>query len=216
MNIKHSDYDLPKIIFGILSVLIMLSASFWIVLPFILSFIWAGAIVTATWPVMLRIEKACGGRRHPASLLMVLLLLVLFAFPVILLGNSLAENSHRVMIWLETLRAGQLPDSHFLQQVPVIGGKLYEKWHALASGNGQVLLRKASSFVAKVLPVVLGKLIGIGNLLGHVVLTLIFSGVLYTGGEHVAHGLRHFAFRLGGRRGDNAPGRQLKLLPRGL
>ncbi|HHI2554948.1 AI-2E family transporter YdiK [Klebsiella aerogenes] len=204
MSIKNGSYDLPKIIFGILSIVVMLSASFWIVLPFILSFIWAGMIVIATWPLLLRLERYCGGRRSIAALIMVLLLLVLFALPLVLLGNSLAEGSHSVMAWLNSLKTGALPDGHLLQQVPVVGSRLYEKWHFDSAGGAQSLLKKVEPYLAKVLPVVLGKLVRVGSLLGHVVLMLVFSGILYVRGEHVVRGLRHFAFRLGNQRGDNA------------
>ncbi|HCM7228887.1 TPA: AI-2E family transporter YdiK [Klebsiella aerogenes] len=219
MCINKGSYDLPKIIFGILSIVVMLSASFWIVLPFILSFIWAGMIVIATWPLLLRLEKYCGGRRSPAALIMVLLLLVLFALPLILLGNSLAEGSHSVMVWLGTLKTGALPDGHMLQQIPLVGSKLYAKWHADSVGGVQPLLAKVEPYLARALPVVLGKLVRVGSLLGHVILMLVFSGILYARGEHVVGGLRHFAYRLGNQRGDNAvvlAGRTIKAVAMGI
>lgn len=219
MDIKKGSYDLPKVLFGILSIAIMLSASFWIVLPFILSFIWAGMIVIATWPLLLRMERFVGGRRGSAALIMVMMLLVLFALPLILLGNSLAEGSHSVMVWLDSIKTGTLPDGHFLQQLPVVGNKLYAKWHADSSGGTQQLLKKMEPYLAKALPVVLGKLVRVGSLLGHVVLMLVFSGILYTRGEHVVRGLRHFAFRLGNLRGDNAvvlAGQTIKAVAMGI
>lgn len=56
MNLPNKNYDLPKIMFGVLFIALMTIASIWVVKPFILGFSWAGMIVIATWPVMIRIQ----------------------------------------------------------------------------------------------------------------------------------------------------------------
>lgn len=46
----------------------------WVVQPFILSFAWAGTVVIATWPVLLRLQRLLFGKRALAVLVMTLLL----------------------------------------------------------------------------------------------------------------------------------------------
>ena len=38
-------FDLPKLMFGVIFIMIMIIASFWVVQPFIMGFAWAGMVV---------------------------------------------------------------------------------------------------------------------------------------------------------------------------
>lgn len=49
--------------------------------PFILGFAWAGMVVIATWPLLLKLQKLLWGRRSLAVLVMTLLLILLFILP---------------------------------------------------------------------------------------------------------------------------------------
>ncbi|MEN1600149.1 hypothetical protein AAIG97_34995, partial [Pseudomonas aeruginosa] len=49
---------------------------------FILGFAWAGTVVIATWPVLLRLQKIMFGRRSLAVLVMTLLLVMVFIIPI--------------------------------------------------------------------------------------------------------------------------------------
>ena len=46
--------DVAQILLSVLFLAIMIVACLWIVQPFILGFAWAGTVVIATWPVLLR------------------------------------------------------------------------------------------------------------------------------------------------------------------
>ena len=47
--------DVAQILLSVLFLAIMIVACLWIVQPFILGFAWAGTVVIATWPVLLRL-----------------------------------------------------------------------------------------------------------------------------------------------------------------
>ncbi|STI17589.1 putative inner membrane protein [Escherichia coli] len=49
--------DVAQILLSVLFLAIMIVACLWIVQPFILGFAWAGTVVIATWPVLLRFAK---------------------------------------------------------------------------------------------------------------------------------------------------------------
>ena len=48
--------DVAQILLSVLFLAIMIVACLWIVQPFILGFAWAGTVVIATWPVLLRLQ----------------------------------------------------------------------------------------------------------------------------------------------------------------
>ena len=52
-----SPRDVAQILLSVLFLAIMIVACLWIVQPFILGFAWAGTVVIATWPVLLRLQK---------------------------------------------------------------------------------------------------------------------------------------------------------------
>lgn len=49
--------DIAQVLLSVLFLAIMIVACLWIVQPFILGFAWAGTIVIATWPVLLKLQK---------------------------------------------------------------------------------------------------------------------------------------------------------------
>ncbi len=51
--------DVAQILLSVLFLAIMIVACLWIVQPFILGFAWAGTVVIATWPVLLRLQRSC-------------------------------------------------------------------------------------------------------------------------------------------------------------
>ena len=55
--------DVAQILLSVLFLAIMIVACLWIVQPFILGFAWAGTVVIATWPVLLRLQKIMFARR---------------------------------------------------------------------------------------------------------------------------------------------------------
>ena len=64
--------------FGVIFIMIMIIASFWVVQPFIMGFAWAGMVVIATWPLLIRLQKLLWGKRWLAVIVMTLLLILLF------------------------------------------------------------------------------------------------------------------------------------------
>ena len=86
--------DIAQVLLSVLFLAIMIVACLWIVQPFILGFAWAGTVVIATWPILLRLQKLLWGHRcRLAVLVMTLLLVLLFIIPIALLVNSIVDGS---------------------------------------------------------------------------------------------------------------------------
>ncbi|VDZ66329.1 putative inner membrane protein [Klebsiella aerogenes] len=71
---QHQPRDIPQILLSVLFLSLIIISCLWVVQPFILSFAWAGTVVIATWPVLLRLQKLLFGKRSLAVLVMTLLL----------------------------------------------------------------------------------------------------------------------------------------------
>ncbi len=96
-----------------------------------------------------------------------------------------------------------LPDLAWLNTIPVIGAKLYAGWHNLLDmGDGDH--GKVRPYIGTTTTWFVGRAAHIGRFMVHCALMLLFSALLYWRGEQVGQGIRHFATRLAGVRGDAA------------
>ncbi len=112
----HQPRDIPQILLSVLFLALIIISCLWVVQPFILSFAWAGTVVIATWPVLLRLQRVLFGKRLLAVLAMTLLLFLLFVIPIALLVNSLVDNSVPL---IKLISSGNvtLPDFAWLNSV---------------------------------------------------------------------------------------------------
>ncbi|AMO49220.1 AI-2E family transporter YdiK [Kosakonia oryzendophytica] len=195
--------DVPQIMLSVLFLAIMIIACLWVVQPFILGFAWAGTVVIATWPLLLRLQRLLFGRRSLAVLVMMLLLILLFIIPVALLVNSLVDSSGPV-IHAVTSGAMAPPELAWLHSIPLVGDKLYAGWHNLLDMGGSGIMAKLRPYVGATTTWFVGQAAHIGRFMLHCALMLLFSALLYWRGEQVAQGIRHFAVRLASKRGDAA------------
>ena len=66
--------DIARIVLVVLFIGLMIVSSLWILQPFLGALVWATMIVVATWPLMLKVEDALGGRRWAAVTVMTLVI----------------------------------------------------------------------------------------------------------------------------------------------
>ncbi|MES0259937.1 AI-2E family transporter YdiK [Citrobacter portucalensis] len=195
--------DIAQVLLSVLFLAILIVACLWIVQPFILGFAWAGTIVIATWPILLRLQKLLWGRRSLAVLVMTLLLVLLFIIPIALLVNSIVDGSGPL---IHAVTAGDmtLPDLAWLNSIPLVGAKMYGAWHSLLDMGGAAIMAKVRPYIGTTTTWFVGQAAHIGRFMMHCGLMLLFSALLYWRGEQVALGIRHFACRLASKRGDAA------------
>lgn len=123
MEKSQKRLDLPKLIFGFAFIILMIAACFWVLNPFILGFVWAGMMVIATWPLLLRIEARLWNKRWLAALVMVSLILLLFVIPLGILIGSIIQNSTPLIELAKSPNSLRLPDLEWLNSVPFVGEK---------------------------------------------------------------------------------------------
>lgn len=196
--------DITRNTLMVLIIGILIVSSLWTLLPFIGALVWATALVVATWPLLLWVQRKAGGRRSVAAIIMTLIIAVVFIVPFCIAVGALIDGSaHGIEVARSYLKNGLGAPPSWLTGIPWAGERLTGKWSELAALSPEALgeaMRPYARSIAAWVAAVSG---GIGGLLIHVLLTLVLTGVLYAQGETAAAGVVAFARRLGRERGAN-------------
>ena len=198
-EIRH---DLTRTILAILCIAGLIAASFMVVRPFLAALVWATTLVIATWPLMLKLEAAIGGRRWLAVTVMTTGLVLIVLVPLSAAIAAIVANSDRIL----TLVAA-VPDFHvpaapqWVADIPLVGGPALERWEKIAGRDAGELARMAAPYVGTVTSWFVGAAGSAGGMLVHLLLTIAFAAVLYATGEQAADWCRRFGRRLSGARG---------------
>lgn len=199
----HVHPDITRTTLAILFIGILIAGTFWIVRPFLTSFIWATMIVVATWPVLLRIQARLWNRRGLAVAVMTLILLLVLIVPFLMALFTIIDKSDEIVGWAVSLSAFTLPPPpNMLEGIPIIGRKLVEHWHNFALIGPAELSSKLVPYSGKVIRWFVSQAGSAGMIFLHFMLTVIIAAILYKNGETAACGVLRFARRLAGHHGE--------------
>jgi predicted PurR-regulated permease PerM len=197
--------DLTQTLLAALFVLGLLAGTFWILWPFIPAIIWAVTLVIATWPIMLTVQRALGGRRSLAVFAMTSSLLVLLIVPLWLAISTIAHNAGEISALVRRLYAEGVPLAPaWVAGLPLIGQSLAESWNDLASESVQTLAPRLTPYAGGVTRWLLSATGSLGGTLLQFILVVFIAAILYSGGEGFATAVLRFGHRLGGDRGRAA------------
>lgn len=96
----------------------------------------------------------------------------------------------------------EIPKLEWLDKIPLAGNKMAIYYHKMVAGGGSAMMAKIQPYIGQTTSFFVAQAGHFGRLLVHLALMLLFSVLLYWRGERVGQGIRHFAYRLAGRRGD--------------
>jgi predicted PurR-regulated permease PerM len=197
--------DIPRVTLAILFIGVMIVASLWVLWPFIAATVWAATVVVATWPILVGLEARLGGRRWLAVLVMTGAMLVLLVAPLALAVSTIVEYADDIVAWVRTaVKAGVPSPPEWVGRIPLAGPRLLRQWEQLVTAGPEGLAAQAGPYVRTAVQWVAGKTGAFGLLMVHFLLTVVITAILYTTGETAATGIRRFARRLAGERGDGA------------
>ncbi|UBO73746.1 AI-2E family transporter YdiK [Aeromonas rivuli] len=196
--------DLAKLTLGVLFLSILIASCFLVLRPFLPALVWATMITIATWPLMLMMQRLLWGKRTLAAFVMTLILLLIFVIPLFMTLANVAEKAPMLIDLATTISKSPPPELLWLQQIPLAGDKLFELWQQILASGGQVLFAKLAPYFGQTARWLASQAGNLGLLFVHFLLTVGICGLLYHSGETVAVGIRRFAHRLAGERGDNA------------
>jgi predicted PurR-regulated permease PerM len=199
-EIRH---DLTRTMLAVLCIGGLMAASFLVVRPFLGALVWAATLVIATWPLMLKLQAALGGRRGLAVTLMTLALLLIVVLPLSIAIGAIVVNSDRIIALVVAV-----PDFHFpavpdwLPDIPLLGGAAAERWAKVAGSDAAEIARLATPYVGTITRWFVGAAGSAGGMVVHLFLTIALAAVLYASGEAAGRWCRRFGRRLAGARGE--------------
>jgi predicted PurR-regulated permease PerM len=188
----------------VLAIAILIGGTAWILRPFLLALVWATMIAVSTWPILLGVQRRLGGRRGPAVAAMVALLLLLLVVPLYLAISAIVENAGRVVELARSASTLTLPDPpDWLGKLPLVGPRLEASWRALVARGPDSLWAQLAPYGRDVARWLVSHAGSFGGTVVQLLLTVLISGILYSGGEGAATGVRRFFRRLAGERGES-------------
>src|SRR5260370_6489623 len=162
----------------------LIAASFFVVRPFLGATVWATTLVIATWPLMLQLQAALGGRRWPAVLLMTLGLLLIVVLPLSFAIGAIVVNSDRLMQLIAAVSDFHVPAAPaWLADIPIVGGPALEQWAKIADLDVADIVQLATPYVGTITRWFVGAAGSVGGLFVHLLLTIALAPVLYASGE---------------------------------
>ena len=111
--------DITHTTLSVLSIGVLIVSTFWVLRPFLVSIIWAGLIVIATWPVLEKLEARFVKKRGFAVALMTLALLLIVLIPITLAIVTIVDNASTISEKAQSLPTFSLsspPD--WLKRIP--------------------------------------------------------------------------------------------------
>ena len=212
--------DLARIVLAVIAIGALMAATFWILRPFLGAVIWAVMIVVATWPVMLRVQRAAGGRRWVAVTAMSFLLLLVLIVPMTAAIVTVVSNADDIVALVKNLRELKLPAApSWLAALPIAGERLAARWNDVASQGMEVVAARITPYAGALTAWFVAQLGNFGALFLQFVLTIVAAAIVFADGESAADWVLRFGARLGGERGENAvrlSGQAIRSVARGV
>jgi len=198
-----ASYDVTRITFAVLFMGALISASFWVFKPFLTSFIWATIIVIATWPVLLKLQQWLWNKRGLAVAAMTIILLLVLIVPLTFAITTIIDSADRVTDWIKSPATFTVPPMpEWVVKIPLIGKNLAGRWQQYAALPPEELSAQLAPYAKDALRWFVAKAGSIGMMILQFLLTVIISAILYANGETAVSGVRSFARRLAGQKGD--------------
>ena len=195
--------ELTRMVLSVLLIAILIGASFWILRPFLLSAVWAVMIVVATWPLMLKVQ-AMVRRRAFAVIAMTGAMLLIFVVPLLLAIQALVGNMDAITRWLKSLPSWVIPPPpEWVSSIPLIGGKIAERWTDIAAAGTSELLTRLQPFMNDAARWLAGAFGSVGVLTIEFFLTVVIAAIMFAQGEAAREAIIRFGRRLAQNRGES-------------
>jgi predicted PurR-regulated permease PerM len=194
--------DVTHVALRLLFLALLIAASFWILSPFLTSILWAAIVSVTTWPLLLKVESAVGGRRGLAVAIMTTAILLVVFVPFTLALTTIVRNARGVSAEAQALQGIVLPGPpDWLESVPLAGKPTAERWNDFVRLGAEERAAVVAPYVQSAFQWFAQKAGSIGMMLLQFLLTAIVSAILFAQGEAARDALLRFAERLGGAQG---------------
>src|SRR5258708_6849651 len=169
----ETQHDLTRTTLAVLFIGGLIAASFFVVRPFLGATVWATTLVISTWPLMLRLQAALGGRRWLAVTLMTLGLLLIVILPLSVAIGTIVVNSNRIMDLIAAVPDFHVPAApDWLADIPIIGGPALEQWAKIADRGVADIAKMAAPYVGTITGWFVGAAGSVGGVVVHLLLPI--------------------------------------------
>jgi predicted PurR-regulated permease PerM len=201
--VRTQPFGLVRTVLGVLFIVGMIAACAWILWPFLSAVIWATLLVVATWSPMIALQGWLGGSRRLATLAMTAAVLVAFILPVALTVSAIVEHTDEMLARVEALRDWKMPPPPaWVRAAPLVGEQAAQGWERLATMTPEERRARIEPYRRSVAAWIVHQAGGLAMFFLHLLLTVIIAAAFYANGERVVLGVRAFARRLAGQRGE--------------
>jgi predicted PurR-regulated permease PerM len=195
--------DLTHTILSVLFIGLLVASTFWVLRPFLVSYVWGSIVVIATWPLLERLKTRLVKKQKLAVLLMSVLLLLVVLIPLLLAFLTITKNATDIAAKVKSLNSVSLPSPpEWLDRIPFAGEKITSQWRTFAALNPEERSALVAPYVKKALLLFVARAGSRGMTVVNFLLTIIVSIILYAKGESFREGVLNFARRLAGGRGE--------------
>jgi predicted PurR-regulated permease PerM len=196
-------YDLTRITLGVITILLLIWASLWVLQPFLPALVWATMVVIATWPMMRAVQARLWGRRGLAVAVMTTAFMLVLVVPLWSAITVILDHADDVAAIAKEYSVAKFPPPpEWLARVPVAGPKVAAFWTELAASSPEQLGEKLLPYARVAATWAATQAGGLGKMVLHFVLTVAIAAILYSSGEAAAAEVLRFARRLAGERGE--------------
>lgn len=206
MNGRLTDpHDVTRITLAVLFIGLLIAGAFWVLSPFLISFLWASMIVVSTWPVLLRLQARLWGRRGLAVAAMIMLLLLMIVLPFSLSAAAIIDQAGEIATVMKSLVTFAMqPPPEWIANIPLAGPQLAGRWQQLASLSPEEITAWVLPYAQDIVKWFVAQAGSLGAMFLHFLITLVIAAILYSAGEKAAAGVLSFFRRLAGKPGEDA------------
>ena len=195
--------DFTHTVLSVLFICLLIGATFWILLPFLVSILWGAIIVVATWPLLERLQARIANKRGLAVLLMSMALLLIVLLPVLFAVMTIAKNAQNITAQVRSFDFVALSSPpEWLSHIPFAGERIASKWRAFVALSADERYSMLAPYAQRALQWFVARAGSTGTTIVHFLLAMIIAMILYARGEKFLEGLLNFARRLGGGQGE--------------
>lgn len=193
--------DLARITLRVAFIAILIIGCFWVVYPFLLAAVWAAMLSIATWPLLLWLQAHLPGRRWTAVTVLTLCWIFLFIFPIAMAINSIIDTGPALTNLTTSSKQWTAPALEWLNDIPVVGQKLYRLWNQMLADGGNTLFTRLQPYFGRSITWFISQISHVGMFVIQSMLMIVFTTLFYFNGEAIGRAIRHFAYRLSQERG---------------
>jgi predicted PurR-regulated permease PerM len=204
MRERHAvSIDITHTTLSVLFIGLLIASCFWILMPFLVPVLWAGIIIVAMWPALMKLQELLTGKRGLAVAIMTVMILLVIFVPITFTIVTIVKNAQNITSQMRTLDAIALPaPPDWLSQIPVVGAKIAYRWGEIASLSPDDRAALLTPYAQKALQWFAAQVGTIGMTLLHFLLTAIVAAILFAKGEIVRDGILKFSRRMAGQQGE--------------